>query len=75
MTSRRVTTRGRLVSDMKKMDDLELITHVMQNMAFPNGINDQITDAVTQCLRVVLTHDDVWLEMEVRRNEFKKRSQ
>ena len=72
MTSRRVTTRGRLVSDMKKMNDLELITHVMQNMAFPNGVNDQITDAVTQCLRVVLTNDEAWSEMEARRNEFKR---
>jgi len=71
MTSRRVTTRGR-ASDMKKMNDLELITHVMQNMAFPNGINDQITDAVTQCLRVVLTNYETWEEMEARRNEFKR---
>lgn len=56
----------------KKMNDLELITHVMQNMAFPTGINDQITDAVTQCLRVVLTNDETWDEMEARRNEFKR---
>lgn len=63
---------GKLVSNMKKMNDLELITHVMQNMAFPNGINDQITDAVTQCLRVVLTNDETWEEMEARRNEFKR---
>lgn len=64
-------TRGR-ASDMKKMNDLELITHVMQNMAFPGGINDQITDAVTQCLRVVLTNDETWEEMAARRNEFKR---
>lgn len=72
MDSRHDTMPGRLVSNMKKMNDLELITHVMQNMAFPNGINDQITDAVTQCLRVVLTNDETWEEMEARRNEFKR---
>lgn len=72
MDSRHSTMPGKLVSNMKKMNDLELITHVMQNMAFPNGINDQITDAVTQCLRVVLTNDETWEEMEARRNEFKR---
>jgi len=66
---------GKLVSNMKKMDDLELIAHVMQNMNMPKGINDQITDAVTQCLSIVLTHDDVWSEMEARRQEYKRRSQ
>lgn len=75
MDSRRNMMPGKLVSNMKKMDDLELIMHVMQNMNMPKGINDQITDAVTQCLSIVLTHDDVWVEMEARRNEFKKRSQ
>jgi hypothetical protein len=67
--------RGRVVSDMKKMSDSELVNFVVRNMSFPNGVNSQITDSVTQALSIVLTHDDVWSEMESRRSEFKKRSQ
>ena len=74
MDLRHNTMPGRVTSNMKKMDDLELITHVMQNMSMPKGINDQITEPVTQCLSIVLTHDDVWVEMEARRQEFKRRS-
>jgi hypothetical protein len=57
------------------MDDTDLLLLVMGQMSFPKGVNDQITDAVTQTLNRVITDSDVWEQLHIRHQEFKKRGQ
>ena len=58
-----------------KLDDTDLLLLVMGQMNFPRGVNDQITDAVTQTLNRVITDSEVWEQLHIRHQEFKKRGQ
>lgn len=58
-----------------RMDDTDLLLLVMGQMSFPKGVNDQITDAVTQTLNRVITDPEVFEQLHVRHQEFKKRGQ
>ena len=58
-----------------RMDDTDLLLLVMGQMSFPKGINDQITDAVTQTLNKVITDPQVFEQLHIRHQEFKKRGQ
>jgi hypothetical protein len=58
-----------------KLDDTDLLLLVMGQMSFPRGVNDQITDAVTQTLNRVITDPEVWEQLHIRHQEFKKRGQ
>jgi hypothetical protein len=57
---------------MKKMSDSELVNFVVRNMSFPNGVNSQITDAITQTLSVTIGSDEVWEQINIRRQELKR---
>lgn len=56
-----------------KLDDTDLLLLVMGQMNFPRGVNDQITDAVAQTLNRVITDSEVWEQLHIRHQEFKKR--
>jgi hypothetical protein len=58
-----------------KLDDTDLLLLVMGQMNFPRGVNDQITDAVAQTLNRVITDSEVWEQLHIRHQEFKKRGQ
>ena len=56
-----------------RMDDTDLLLLVMGQMSFPKGVNDQITDAVTQTLIRIITDEEVFEQLRIRHQEFKKR--
>lgn len=53
----------------KRYSDEEIVFLLLNHMAFPTGVNDQITDAVTQTIHALIKSDESWLELLRRREQ------
>lgn len=53
----------------KRYTNEELMVLLLGHMSFPNGVNDQITDAVTQTIHAITKSDESWLEILLRREQ------
>lgn len=51
----------------KRYTDEELVLLLLNHMSFPEGVNNQITDAVTQTMHALIKSDEPWLELLHRR--------
>jgi hypothetical protein len=58
-----------MLSITKRYTNEELIVLLLNHMSFPNGVNDQITDAVTQTIQAMISSDESWLELLQRREQ------
>lgn len=53
----------------KRYTDEEMVLLLLNHMTFPTGVNDQITDAVTQTLHALVKSDESWFELLQRREQ------
>ena len=58
-----------MLSITKRYTNEELIVLLLNHMSFPNGVNDQITDAVTQTIQAMIRSDESWFELLQRREQ------